>query len=185
MSNRSAWRSVVLTAVLTLVLPLAVSAQTDDDNEPLPVIEGLGWYTSIDVAGAEVESAFSEDQVEQWVATLDVAGASIEDLEYTYRRVVDPEALPQLGGLATVRIEGAAEEEVLAAILADIAAQAESIGAVAPPSESVALGGKDVTRIELPEELGPDDAFVYVRGDTAWVFIMQEELAELGLQVMP
>ena len=52
-------------------------------------------------------------------------------------------------------------------------------------SEPVTLGGKDVTKVDLPDELGPDDAFVYVVGDTAWVFIMQESLAELGLQEMP
>jgi hypothetical protein len=33
--------------------------------------------------------------------------------------------------------------------------------------------------------MGPDDAYVYVRGDTAWVFVMQQALAELALQEMP
>ena len=116
---------------------------------------------------------------------LDVAGATVEDLEYTYQRIIDPETLPQLGGLATVRIAGAPEDAVLAAVLADVSAQAVALGAEATTSEPVILGGRDVVRIDLPEELSPDDAFVYVRGDTAWVFVMQESLAELGLQEMP
>jgi hypothetical protein len=47
------------------------------------------------------------------------------------------------------------------------------------------VGGKDVTRVDLPPAMGPDDAYVYVLGDTAWVFVMQPALAELGLQEMP
>jgi len=188
MSHRPRWRSVALAAALAVSLPLAVAAQdasTDDSSDQAPPIEGLGWYTSIDVAGTEIESAFTQDEVEQWTATLDVAGATVEDLEYTYQRIIDPETLPQLGGLATVRIAGAPEDAVLAAVLADVSAQAVALGAEPTTSEPVTMGDKDVVRIDLPEELGPDDAFVYVRGDTAWLFIMQESLAELGLQELP
>jgi hypothetical protein len=189
MPHRPRWRNAAVAAALTVVLPIAVAAQSDepadDATAASPMIEGLGWYTSIDVSGAEIESAFSEDEVEQWVAMLDVAGATVGDLEYTYRRIVDPATLPQLGGLATVRIEGASAEAVLAAVLADASAQAVAVGAEPTTSEPVTLGGKDVTRIDLPEELGPDDAYVYVSGETAWIFIMQESLAELGLQGLP
>lgn len=188
MPHHPRWRSAAAAAMLTLVLPLAVAAQSDeptDDAAAPPVLEGLGWYTSIDVAGTEVESAFSQDEVEQWRAMLDVAGASLDDLEYTYQRIVDPSTLPQLGGLATVRIDGADEEAVLAAVLADISAQAVALGAEPTTSETLSLGQKDVTKVELPAELGPDDAYVYVRGDTAWVFIMQDSLAELAIGEMP
>jgi hypothetical protein len=189
MPDRTRWSSAVLAAALLVALPLAASAQSadpaDDDTGGTPVIDGLGWFTTIDVAGTEVESAFSEDEVAQWNAMLDVAGASIDQLEYRFERIVDPATLPQLGGLATVRIEGASDEAVLAAVLADTSAQAVALGAEPTTSVPVTLGGKDVTRIDLPVELGPDDAYVYVVGDTAWVFIMQESLAELALQGMP
>ncbi|MEX1296734.1 MAG: hypothetical protein AB1Z67_11230 [Candidatus Limnocylindrales bacterium] len=182
------WRSVALMAALAVSLPLAVAAQdasTDRPADEPPLIEGLGWYTSIDVAGSEIESAFTDEEVEQWVAMLDVAGASVEDLEYTYQRIIDPATLPQLGGLATVRIADATEDEVLAAVLADVSAQAVTLGAEPTAPEPLTLGGKEVVKVDLPVELGPDDAFVYVRGDTAWLFIMQESLAELGLQELP
>ena len=185
MPHRPRWRSAAVTAALVCLLPLAVAAQDgpdDDTSGAPPVIEGLGWYTTIDVAGAEIETAYDEDEVEQWVAMLDVAGASVEDLEYSYHKVVDPATLPQLGGLATVRIADATEDQVLAAVLADISAQAVALGAEPTTSEPVSLGGKDVVKVALPEELGPDDAYVFVRGDTAWLFIMQESLAEVGLQ---
>lgn len=182
------WRNAAVAAVLTVILPLAVAAQSDEaagDAAAPPVIEGLGWYTAIDASGAEVESVFNEDEVAQWLAMLDVADASIEDLEYSYHRVVDPSTLPQLGGVATVRIDGASEDAVLAAVLADISAQAVALGAEPTTADPLTLGGKDVVMVELPPELGPDDAYVYVLGDTAWVFIMQESLAELGLEAMP
>jgi hypothetical protein len=188
MPHRSRWKNAAVAAVLALSLPLSVAAQDEtvgDSSDAAPPIEGLGWYTTIDVAGAEVETAFNEEEVAQWTAMLDVAGATVDDLEYSYQKIVDPATLPQLGGLATVRIAGATEDEVLAAVLADISAQAVALGAEPTTSEPVTLGGKDVVRIDLPEELGPDDAYVYVRGDTAWLFIMQESLAELGLQGMP
>ena len=189
MPHRTRWRSAVVAATLIVALPLAASAQSQRPaNEPTdvpPVIEGLGWYTDIDVAGPTLDDAFSDDEIEQWTAMLDVAGASIDDLEYSYQKVVDPATLPQLGGLATVRIAGATEDAVLAAVLADTAAQAVALGAEPPESQAVTLGGKDVTMLDLPDVLGPDDAYVYVQGDTAWVFIMQESLAELGLQGMP
>jgi hypothetical protein len=188
MPHRSRWRNAAVAAVFAVSLPLAVAAQDAADDESSgapPLIEGLGWYTAIDVSGTEIESAFTEEEVEQWVAMLDVAGATVDDLEYTYQRIIDPETLPQLGGLATVRIAGATEDEVLAAVLADVSAQAVALGAEPTTSEPVTLGNKDVVRIDLPPELGPDDAFVYVRDDMAWVFIMQESLAELGLQEMP
>lgn len=189
MPHRPRWMRAAAAAALTVGLPLAVTAQsdgsTDDAATAPPAIEGLGWYTAIDVAGAELGSAFSEDEVQQWVAMLDVAGATVDDLEYTYQRIVDPATLPQLGGLATVTIDGATEDAVLAAVIADTSAQAAALGAEAPASQAVTLGGKDVTLIDLPEELGPDDAYVYVRGDTAWVFIMQEPLAEVALEEMP
>ncbi len=189
MSNRSHPRSVALAALLALALPFAANAQSDgpadDGAQSPPPIEGLGWFTTIDVAGAEIESVFSEAEVDQWTAMLDVAGAAVGDLEYTYQKIVDPATLPQLGGLATIRIDGATEEGVLAAVLADISAQAVAAGAEPTTSESVTLGGKDVTKVDLPEELGPDDAYVYVRGNSASIFIMQESLAELALQEMP
>jgi hypothetical protein len=178
-----------VTVALAVLLPLAATAQTEEAVEdpvaPTPAIEGLGGYTTVDVAGAEVESAFTEDEVQQWVDMLEVAGAGVEDLAYSYQRVIDPDALPQLGGLATVRIDGATEEGVLAAVLADISAQAVSLGAEPTTSEPVTLGGKDVIRVDLPAELGPDSAYVYVLDDTAWVFIMQESLAEIALEGMP
>ena len=189
MPHRPRWKSAAVAAALLLTLPFVVAAQSDESideaNGTPPVIEGLGWYTSIDVAGTELASAFTEDEVAQWTAMLDVAGATVEDLEYTYQRIIDPETLPQLGGLATVRITGASEEAVLAAVLADVSAQAVALGAEPTTSEPVTLGDKDVVRIDLPAELGPDDAFVYVQDDTAWLFIMQESLAELGLQELP
>ena len=166
MHQRPLRATVFLVAALVLALPLGAQAQTEEPSaEPsanVPQIEGLGWYTSIDVAGA-----------------------TLDDLEYSYRQVVDPATLPQLGGLATVRIAGADEEAVLAAVLADISAQAVSLGAEPTSSEPTIVSGKDVTRVDLPSAMGPDDAYVYVRGDTAWVFVMQQALAELGLQEMP
>lgn len=189
MPDRSRWTSAALAVALAVALPLAAAGQSgdasDDGAESVPAIEGLGWYNAIDVAGTDIDSVFDEDEVAQWVAMLEVAGATIDELEYSFQRIVDPATLPQLGGLATVRIEGASEEAVLAAVLADTSAQAVALGAEPTTSQPVTLGGKDVTRIELPAELGPDDAYVYVRGDTAWVFIMQESLAELALQGMP
>jgi hypothetical protein len=186
MPQRSHWTTVALSVVLALLLPLAAIAQPDaSPDKETPEIEGLGWYTSIDVAGADIESTYSAEEVEQWAVMLDAAGASFDDLEYTYQQVVDPATLPQLGGLATVRIDGAGEEAVLAAVLVDISAQAVSLGAEPTVSEPAIVGGKDVTKVDLPDELGPDDAYVYVLGDRAWVFVMQEALAELGLQGMP
>jgi hypothetical protein len=185
MPNRFRWTSAALSMVLALLVPLTAAAQPDASaNEESPEIEGLGWYTSVDVVGADIESAYSAEEVEQWAAMLDAAGASFEDLEYTYQQVVDPATLPQLGGLATVTIDGASEEAVLAAVLVDISSQAVSLGAEPTVSAPAIVGGKDVTKVDLPDELGPDDAYVYVRGDTAWVFVMQEALAELGLQGM-
>ena len=189
MHQRPLRATVFLVAALALALPLGAQAQSEEPSaEPsvnVPQIEGLGWYTSIDVAGADVESTFSAEEVQQWAAMLDVAGATLDDLEYSYRQVVDPATLPQLGGLATVRIAGADEAAVLAAVLADISAQAVNLGAEPTSSEPTTVGGKDVTRVDLPPAMGPDDAYVYVRGDTAWVFVMQQALAELGLQEMP
>jgi len=189
MHQRPRRATALFAAILALALPLGALGQSEEPSaEPdasVPQIEGLGWYTSIDVAGASVESAFSPEEVQQWTAMLDVAGATLDDLEYSYRQVIDPATLPQLGGLATVRIAGADEAAVLAAVLADISAQAVSLGAEPTSSEPTTVGGKDVTRVDLPPEMGPDDAYVYVSGDTAWVFVMQQALAELGLQGMP
>ena len=62
---------------------------------------------------------------------------------------------------------------------------AVALGAEPTTSEPSVVGGKDVVVVDLPPELGPDDAYIYVSGDTAMVFVMQEDLAALGLEDTP
>ena len=57
MHHRPRRATALFAAILALALPLGALGQSEEPSaEPdasIPQIEGLGWYTSIDVAGAE------------------------------------------------------------------------------------------------------------------------------------
>ena len=47
------------------------------------------------------------------------------------------------------------------------------------------MGGKDVVVLELPDEMGREDAIVYASADTAYVLLLAEELAAQTLEQLP
>jgi hypothetical protein len=193
-------RTVLATAVgMCLLLPLSAAAQSDEtDASPapdapiagaspvlLPEFEGLAWHRSIDLTGPEMESELSPDEVADWGVMLDNADASFDQLEYTYQAVFDPSQLPDLGGLATVRVAGADEAVVLAAVVQDIIDQVVGLGADTPTTSEATISERQVTVVDLPESVGVADATVYVSGDTAYVLLLPEPLVADALAQLP
>ncbi len=195
MPKSTPWSSLTIALGLCLLLPLSAAAQseTDADSTPsptgesasLPELEGLAWYRSIDLSGPEMQSALSEDEVAEWGVMLDGADATFDQLEYTYQAAFDPSTLPDLGGLATVRIAGADTEVLREVVVEDIVSQVIGRGNDAPEVLDATIGGKDVTIVRLPPEVGLEDAIVYASGDAAYIFLMAEDLAALGLAQLP
>jgi len=168
---------------LSLTLSVGASAQSEATGEDvvIPKLEGLAWYRSLDLSGPEIESTREPEEVAQWSAMLENAGASFDQLEYTYDAAFDPATLPQIGGLATFRIEGVDTDVVREAVVTDIVSQFTGAEGGAPQTSDEVVGGKDVVVIDLPEGTGMENAYVYTAGDTAYVFLMVEDLAALGL----
>ena len=188
MSMTSRWSSLTITLGLCLLLPLGAVAQSEttaeDEAVVVPQIEGLGWYRSLELTGPQIESTRDEDEVAQWTAMLEGAGATFDQLEYTYQAAFDPSALPQIGGLATFRIDGVDTTVLREAVIGDIVAQFTIDGGV-PATREATIGDKDVAVISLPEAVGIDEAIVYASGEVAYVFLMEEDLAALGLAQLP
>jgi len=189
MSNKMRWSSFTVALGLCLLLPLVAAGQSentvDDEAAVVPQIEGLGWYRSIDLTGPEIQDVRDAEEVAQWAAMLESAGATFDQLEYTYDAAFDPSTLPQIGGLATFRIDGVDPTVVREAVVGDIVAQFTGLEDDAPATRETTIGDKDVTVISLPEAVGVEDAIVYVSGDIAYVFLMDEDFATLGLAQLP
>ena len=190
------WSSLTITLGLCLLLPLSAVAQSEraeettaapaaGDSASLPELEGLAWYRSIDLSGPEMQSTLGDDEVSEWGAMLDGADATFDQLEYTYQAAFDPSTLPDLGGLATVRIAGADTEVLRDVVIEDIVSQVVGRGSDAPESEETTIGEKEVTIVRLPPEVGLEDAIVYAHDDVAYVFLMAEDLAALALAQLP
>jgi hypothetical protein len=195
MPRSTSWMSLTVALGLSLLLPLSAVAQSEgaeksaetpvSERAPLPELEGLAWYRSIDLSGPQIQSTLGENEVTEWGTLVDGAGVGFADLEYTYQAAFDPSALPDMGGLATVRLAGADTDVLLEVVVADIVAQVVSLGNDAPEPLETTIGDKDVTVVSLPAEAGFEDAIVYVQGDVAYVFLMAEDLAALALQQLP
>jgi hypothetical protein len=191
MPNTKSWSSLALAVALCLPMTAGASAQSDPAEEPttapitLPELEGLAWHRSIDVSGPQIASDADEIEVGQWTTLVESAGASLEELEYTYQAAFDPSALPDLGGLATVRVAGADTDALRAAVVDDIVNQVVSLGDEPPEPQEATIGGKDVVVVELPEAAGFADAIVYASADVVYVLLLAEELAAQALQQLP
>jgi hypothetical protein len=191
--------SLAITVGVSLLLPFSAAAQSEDtDASPaqdvpiagaapvtLPELQGLAWHRSIDLTGPEMESELSPDEVADWGVLLDNADATFDQLEYTYQAVFDPSKLPDLGGLATVRIVGADEAVLREAVVQDIIDQVVGLGADAPTTNEATIGERQVTVVSLPESVGIADATVYASGDTAYVFLLPESLIADALAQLP
>ena len=93
--------------------------------------------------------------------------------------------MPQIGGIATVSVAGSDQSALLAAVVADIVAQVEGAGAVAPAPQAARIGDKDVVLLDLPSDFGFDLATIYARDDVAWVLMMPEEHVGASLDQLP
>ena len=183
---RTSIRALGMAVAAGVLLATAVTAQDGAADEPIvPELAGLAWYQSADLSGAEIEATLPADEVDAWSAMLEDAAGSFADLDYAFYDAFDPAALPRLGSLATVRVAGAETEALHAAVVADIIAQAVALDAEVPTPETTSIAGKDVTVMNLPEQMGFDDAIVYVSGDTAWVLLMSLEDAASALEQLP
>jgi hypothetical protein len=160
-------------------------AQDPTATELLPRFDGLAWYRSVDLTGEEIQSTLPEDQVAAWGATLDHAGATFDQLEYAYHSAFDPDTLPEVAGLATVRIVGVEEDVLRAAVVQDIVAQVVATGSPAPEPQETTMAGKDVTVVGLPAALGHKAAIVYAHGDIGYVLLMSADLATAALEQLP
>lgn len=189
MSRTMRWSSVAVALGLSLTLVGgAVTAQSDEpknEDVPIPELDGLAWYRSDDLSGTEMESTLPADEVADWATLVDGAGASFEDLEYTYQSAFDPAALPDLGGMATVRVAGANTETLRAVVAEDIVDQVAGAGFEAPSIEPATIGGKDVLIVAMPDEVGLEDAVIYASGDMAWALVLAPELASSALEQLP
>jgi hypothetical protein len=187
--------SLALALAFCLALPIGAAAQSDTADEPtsgddqaavlVPELEGLAWHRSIDLSGPEIEATLDDDEVAEWATLLDGAGATFDALEYTYQSAFDPTDLPALGGLATVRVAGADTDVLRAVVVNDMVGQVVRLGHDAPESRDATVGGKDVTIVVLPDDLGLHDATVYAQGDVAWVVLMPEDLTALVVEQLP
>jgi len=173
---------------LMLALPLGAAAQDETADErtvELPELEGLAWYRSTDLSGAEIPDRLSEDEVAAWGVLADGAGASLDDLSYTFDLAFDPAALPRIGAIATVRVDGTDPTALQAAVVQDIVDQAVSLGAEPPEPQPATLGNKDVTVVVLPETMGFETATVYTAGDVAYVMLLPAALVAEALERLP
>ena len=59
-------------------------------------------------------------------------GSAFGDLDYAFHDAFDPTALARLGSLATVHVAGSETEPLRTAVIADVVAQAVSVGAGQP-----------------------------------------------------
>jgi hypothetical protein len=187
MSRSTPTSSLALALGLCLLLPLGAAAQSGATDEvvPLPELEGLAWYRSIDLSGEDMQATLSEEEIAEWSVMVDATGATFDQLEYTYQTAFDPTTLPGLGDLATIRITGADTDELRAAVVADITAQMVGLGEETPASVASSIADKDVVIVSLPESVTPEDAIVYAEGDVAYVLVMEEDLAALALAQLP
>jgi hypothetical protein len=191
MPNLKSWSSLALAVALCLPMTAVASAQSDPAEEPtpapitLPELDSLAWYRSIDLSGPQIASEADEVEVGQWTALVEGAGASLAELEYAYQAAFDPSLLPDLGGIATVRVAGADTDGLRAAVVDDIVNQVVSLGDEPPEPQAATIGGKDVIVVELPDAAGFADAIVYASGDVAYVVLLAEDLAEQALQQLP
>ncbi len=187
--------SLTVALGLSLLLPLSVVAQSEAAEESaeapvseraqLPELEGLAWHRSIELSGPQIQSTFGEEKVAEWATLLDGADAAFDELEYTYQAAFDPSSLPDMGGLATVRLAGADPDVLREVVVTDIVAQVVALGNDAPEPRAATIGDKEVIVVTLPAEAHFEDAIVYVQGDLAYVFLMAEDLAALALQQLP
>ncbi len=183
--------ALALAAALSLSIMTTAAAQSNDADAgtarppAAPDLQGLAWYRSVDITGSEIETMRDSDEVAQWVKLVDGAGASLTDLEYTYYQAFDPAALPNLGEMATVRVAGAETDALRGAVVQDIVDQVVGWGSDAPVPDETVIGDKHVVVVSLPDELGLADAIVYTSGDSAWVLMLDGELAEQALAQLP
>ncbi len=183
--------ALALAAALSLSMMSTATAQSGNADEgtsdpaAAPELEGLAWYRSVDVSGADIESARDADEVAQWVKLVDGAGAALADLEYSYYQAFDPATLPNLGEMATVRVAGAETDALRGAVVRDIVSQVVGWGGDAPVPEEAMIGGKNVVVVNLPDEFGLADAIVYASGESAWVLMLDGELAGRALEQLP
>lgn len=193
MSKTTPRSSIVIALGLSLLLPLGSAAQSgaaEDPSEdptpvPVPSLEGLAWYRSIDTTGAEIEETREASEVDAWALLAERADASLGELEYSFLQAFDPDALPDLGAMATVRVAGAEATALEDAVVQDVVDQIVAAGGEAPEPESAMIAGKDVTVLALSDGLGYDEAVVYATGDVAYVFLMPRDLAERALEQLP
>jgi len=197
MPRSTSWMSYTVALGLSLLLPLSAVAQSESESEsesaeapvseraPLPELDGLAWHRSIDLSGPQIQSTLGEEEVAEWATLVDGAGAAFDELEYTYQAAFDPSALPDMGGLATVRLAGADTDVLREVVVDDIVAQVVALGNEAPEPRAATIGDKEVIVVTLPAEAHFEDAIVYVQGDLAYVFLMAEDLAALALQQLP
>ena len=187
MSKLTRWSSLAGALGLSLVMATGAFAQgeTDETAVVVPELEGLAWYRSDDLTGPEMEASLPQDEVADWATLLEGASATFEDLDYTYQSAFDPAALPDLGGMATVRVAGADTDALRTAVAGDIVLQVEKAGFTAPPVEPGTVGGKDVVIVRMPAEVGLEDAVIYASGDVAWAIVMAPELAAAALEQLP
>jgi hypothetical protein len=181
--------SLAIAMGLVLVLPAGMSAQTESTAEEsggaLPTLEGLGWYRSLDLSGTEIQETLSADEVVEWAKLVDGAGATFEQLGYTFDAVVDPTQLPDLGGIATVRVDGADTATLRAAVVQDVLDQVGVLSVPAPEPVETTISGKDVVLLDLPDAMTGEDAMIYASGDTAWVILLPTDQAAAALQQLP
>ena len=87
MSRSTPMSSLALALGLCLLLPLGVAAQSGVTEEavPLPELDGLAWYRSIDLSGEDMQATLSEEEVAEWAVMVDMTGATFDQLEYTYQ----------------------------------------------------------------------------------------------------
>jgi hypothetical protein len=177
--------SLSISMALMLALPLVAAAQdeaTDEQTVELPELQGLAWYRSTDLSGAEMPDRLSEDEVAAWGVLADGAGATLDDLSYTFDMAFDPAALPRIGAMATVRVDGADPAALHAAVVQDIVDQAVSLGAEPPDPQPTTLGDRDVTVLVLPEAMGFETATVYSDEDVAYVMLLPAALVAEALE---
>lgn len=191
MSKTTPWSSLTIAVAGALLIAAGAVAQSEPSEEPtlvpvaLPELDGLAWYPSIDLSGAEIQATLDDREVAEWSVLAERADATLDELEYTYQLAFDPAALPDLGAMATVRVAGADTDALRTAVVEDIINQMVGLGNDAPEPREDTIAGKDVTIVGLPDDLGLQDAIVYAAGDVAYVFLLAEELAEQALEQLP
>lgn len=191
MRRPTPWTSLALAATLFLIAPLGATAQSEPEEgaTPVPValpeLEDLAWYRSVDVGGTEIEETRDAGEVAEWAKLVEGAGATFEELEYSYYKAFDPTVLPQIGEMAVVRVAGAETDALRAAVVQDIVDQMVDLGSDAPVPREADFDDKTTVIVPIPDELGLEDAVVYASGDTAYVLLLDEELATQALAQLP